>query len=283
MGRLTNDENDMTNINSRKIVRKPDGTAVLSLSALTVAMLTAGAEKFVENVDNMDTAPFEVKTRERDTFLANALHDAQYNVKDAAALVATRMQGCDKTVIAKTVDTLCYGVLKTAMFGAWLAYNSALARREGAVPDSFFALYNRKPAPEVGEVDIEDVKQFPADQREEYNADAPPGLAQAHEALMTIHGVKLDGTIDELAPQVASALEDARLHLENIRNGYGYTGHDRIPFFVEQINGEWVRHTGSAYDALLAFEQKMDANRQRKAAQAESVFRRHNEAALASA
>lgn len=269
------------NTNVRKI-RKADGTTVLQLTALAIALLRSASEKFVENVDNIDNAPFESKTRERDTFLANALHESDYDVKAAAALVATRMQGCDKSVIAKTIDTLCYGVLKTGMFDAWLAYNSALARREGAVPDSFFAMYNRAPAPEIGEVDASDVKQAPIDQREE-TVTAPPGLDEAHEKLMTIAGVKLDGEIDELAPQVAQALEDMRIHLENIRVGYGYTGHDRMPFFVEQIGGDWVRHTGSAYDALLAFERKMDANRRTKAAQAEAVFRRHNAEAVAAA
>lgn len=260
-----------------KLTRKPNGTTALELSALALALLAAGAEKFVENVDNADNAPFEVKTRERDLFLANALHDAKYNVKAAADNVAAKMAGCDKVVIAKTVDTLCYGVLKSLMFGAWLDYKSALARREGAVPDSFFAAYNRAPAPENCEVDASDVKDFPADQREEVQS-APPGLGVEHDELMTIRGVKLDGDLEDLAPAVVQALEDARLHLENVRMLHGYTTHDRLPFFVEQVGGDWVRHTGNAYDALLMFEAKMGANSRKRAAQADAVFARVNAA-----
>jgi hypothetical protein len=270
------------NSNTRSL-RKSDLSTALVLSIYAASLLRTGAEKFVENVDNMDDAPFEVKSRERDTFLADALHTADYDVKAAAALVATRMKGCDKTVIAKTIDTLCYGVLKTSMFTAWLNYNQALSRREGSVPDSFFARYNRAPAAENCEVDPTDVKDFPADQREEAQT-APPGLEQDDDTLKTFNGVRLDAEdMDALAPQIAQGLEDARIHLENIRIAYGYRGHDRIPFFVEQIGGEWVRHTGNAYDALLAFERKMDASSKKKAAQAEAVYRRHNAEALAAA
>lgn len=261
--------------NTRKYLRKAEGTTALELTALAVAILTTGAEKFVDNVDNIDNAPFDSRTRERDTFLADALHDSKFVVKDAAALVATRMQGCDKQIVAKTIDTLCYSVLKSAMFDVFVAHRSGLARREGAVPDSFFAQYNRAPAAENCEVDAEDVKDFPADQREEQMT-APPGLAANHETLMTVLGVKLDGDLDDIAPQVAVALDDARIHLENIRVGYGYKGQDRLPFFVDQIGGEWVRHTGSPYEALLAFEAKLDASRRRKDAQAEATFARNN-------
>ena len=54
------------------------------------------------------------------------------------------------------------------------------------------------------------------------------------------------------------ALEDVRIYLEELRTKHGFKGTERMAFFIEldEITGEWIRHTGSVELALFEYGKK---------------------------
>ncbi len=247
----------------------------MSLSKYTKHLLAVTTEKFIEQTVNPGSGSFENRNINRDLFLVDCLQQNDNNIKATCKTIFDTMNGArvPKATVHAAIDALCYNVLKQAMFGVWLDYNRSLRVMEGLMPDAFFEqLLNRRPAPENNEVDGGDIVPGLIDQREEQDS-SPPGLDSNYVEIGGFTWQIEDENEGPLSKRIAEGLEDMRLHLENICEGYGIKreGGQRLPFFIEQIRGDWVRHDGTVYDAILAYDAKM-ADRNRQRALAEEVF-----------
>lgn len=243
----------------------------MSLSKYSKFLLTNAIQKFIDQTTGQNSQ-FVNRNEERDLFLVSALTQARQDIKKAAAIVhevLTAAKAPGPTIVL-TIDTLCSSVLKQATYAAWLDHNRSLNVEKGLMPDSYFGKLmdnpGRRPAPEVGETDAEDIHATPVDRRDE--VDTPPaGLDNDY---VEINGFEWQIEGDGLAPlpnRIAEGLEDLRVYLENIRMPYVPADMERLPFFVEQIEGEWVRHNGDVYLALLAYDKKQaQRNRERQLA-----------------
>lgn len=240
-------------------------------------LLALAITRFIDLIVN-PTGAFENRNENRDLFLVSALQKTGNNFVEAVKLVDTQMRAFKAPLpsIHATIDALCYGVLKQTMFSVWLDYNRALRVEEGVMPDDFFARFTEaRPAPENHEVDPDDIRGS-ADHREGLEQDAPVGLNSDY---VTIGGFEWQITgeaqgdngrepLEPLHNRIAEGLEDLRVYLETVRLAFGVKTDQRLPFFVEQIAGEWVRHDGNVYEALLHFTQKQnERNKQRAVSQ----------------
>ena len=252
------------------------GNTVMPRSAHNLELEQLAIEKFIDNV-NEPNPNFEDKNQQRNLFLADKL-TAHPTVREAAKAIDADMRAAKvpANVITATIDVLCYSVLKQIVFDVFVAQQKAIRLEEGMVPDSYYAAFNnRRPAPENCESDQDDIKDFSADPREE-DIPAPMGCGSDYVELLGTHW-QIDADVS-LSKRIADELEDFRIYLEAIRDGYGYKG-DRLPFFIEQVRGEWVRHNGSVYDALLSFGLKMLDKQRTTAAQTEAFYAQANTAA----
>ena len=235
-------------------------------------MLLAGAVettvKFALNPS--PNATYENRNANRDKVFANTLLEADNDVHKGCELLVKKLAlaGVDKQARARQVDILCHMLLKQAMFGGYYNHLRALQRADGALPDGFYdQLYKRRPAPEIGEVDPEDVHPLAQDYREE-QPEPPIGLGTEYIDLSGFHmPIEMDNAPD-LPTRVASGLEDVRLILEEIRKLHGFKSEERMAFFIEQDKKtlDWIRHNGSVDEALLAYGRK-EAERRAKSQQ----------------
>lgn len=248
-----------------------EGQKPMELSKYAKHLLAQSITRFIDQTIRPNGA-FENRNENRDLFLVSKLQTHNEDIKLAAVAAFETMQASKVPAITifATLDSLYQNILKAAMYSVYLDYSRALRVAQGSMPDSFFEkLVPRRPAAENAEESEEDMHGSPDNREDEQ--EPPAGLATDY---VTIGGFEwqIDDT-EPLANRVAQGLEDLRIYLESVRAIHQPDNKERLPFFVELIDGvDWKRHDGNVYDALLAYEQKIATRNRDRTYQREQFF-----------